>query len=415
MESTVTLPLLGEGIQSGTVVKVLVGPGKTVAAGDPLIEIESGKAIVPVPSPYAGTVERVVVREGQEIPVGQQIVTMAVEEKEEQPASPVEKKIEALPPLEKRVEGKEDASPPMSEPESESDYDTHAGPAARKLARELGVELAHVRGTAPGGRVTPDDVKAYVRSFTHYIKNGTDRAASSAVPAIADDADVEARPMSGLRKAVAQAMETSRQIPHVFHFHDLDVTEIMQALKALKQKKVSITIAAVLIKAVAEVLKEMPAFNASVDMAAHQMRFNKSIHIGIAIDTKAGLIVAVMREVDTKEVLAIGDEIRILAQKANDRTLEQGELYGAGFNISNLGALDASYFTPLIVPPQVATLGVGRARPMPVYTDGIWLPRDMLPLSLSYDHRAIDGADAARFMQKLTEVWNKIVLVPELP
>lgn len=344
MSTSITLPELGEGIESGVIAKLVVKLGDRIDAGAPLVELETGKAIVPVPSPASGVVKAIHVKEGEEIKVGQKLIDLDGEQKE----------------------------PPIL-----------AGPATRKLARERGVDLHTIKGTENSGRISKADVEALERE----------------------------EPLSQLRKMVAKSMsQSAAEIPHVFQFHHVDVTTVTEKIKEWKSVASPVTMTAVLIKVLGTILAEMPKFNASLDMNTAKVRYHASIHLGVAVDTEAGLIVPVLRDANHKSLVDIAVRLKQLAEKARARTLTPAELKGATFTLSNLGGIGGGLFTPLINPPEVALLGVARSVITPIYEQGAWVPKTMLPIVLAYDHRLIDGADAARFVVRLAELLNVPVI-----
>jgi pyruvate dehydrogenase E2 component (dihydrolipoamide acetyltransferase) len=416
MQETVKLPRLGEDVVSGTVVKIVASPGDKVATGDTLIEIETGKALVPVPSSVSGKITELIVRQGQEIRVGEPLVVI---ETEEVPSAGVA--LEGGLPMAHRSRMRSSTSgKPSSDRTPERAITVidqrvritspvSAGPAARKLARELGVEINYVTGTRAGGRVDKEDIKAYVRDLMYFMRAAQARQKRDRLPDLSLDFSrfgaVERKPLSPLRKTVAARMSAAwDEIPHVFQFHEVDIGATLEALEALKKRGEPVTLTAMLVQALASILQEMPNFNASLDLENGMQVLKKDVHMGIAVDTEAGLIVPVLKDAEEKSVEDIARELTRLAQAARERTLKPEELQGASFTLSNLGGIGGGPFTPLINPPQVAVLGVARSIVKPVYKGKKWVPRTFLPLTLAYDHRLIDGADAARFMVRLEKL-----------
>lgn len=378
----IRLPQLTEGADSGTVVNVLVQEGQKVKQGDTLLELENQKAVAPIPSTVTGTVTKIHVKQGQVLSVGQVLVSVTEETgaAESTPATPVRGE-----PVEPKAQG---------EYQSPSGAPPPASPSVRKMALELGIDLRKVRGSERGGRITTADVKAYLAQLQQ-------RAAGSKTPSAEKIpfekwGPVTRKPISPLRKAIAQAMVRSwTTIPHVTQFDEADVNALLKQIEkhapAYEKDGSRLTLTTVLIRALVPVLGKYPVFNSSWDEAAGEAVFKQTIHMGVAVDTEAGLIVPVLRNVEKKTLLELGRELPALVEKTRQRKLGSEELQGGSFTISNQGGIGGRHFTPIIHVPEVAILGVGRAA------------KGLLPLALSYDHRAIDGADAARFITALVE------------
>ncbi len=389
----IRLPQLTEGADSGTVVNVLVQEGQKVKQGDTLLELENQKAVAPIPSTLTGTVTKIHVKQGQVLSVGQVLISVTEETGAAAPAesgaAPKAAPSAAAP-----------ASVLPAGPTSDFEYQSASGapppasPAIRKMALELGIDLRKVRGSERGGRITTADVKAYLAQLQQ-------RAAGSKTPAAEKIpfekwGPVTRKPISPLRKAIAQAMVRSwTTIPHVTQFDEADVTALLKQIEkhapAYEKDGSRLTLTTVLIRALVPVLEKYPVFNSSWDEAAGEAVFKQTIHMGVAVDTEAGLIVPVLRNVEKKTLLELGRELPALVEKTRQRKLGSEELQGGSFTISNQGGIGGRHFTPIIHAPEVAILGVGRAA------------KGLLPLALSYDHRAIDGADAARFITALVE------------
>ena len=420
MSKEFKLPELGENVASGTVGKVLVKPGDTVAAGQNVIEIETDKAVAEIPVPFGGRVVEVRVKEGGAVRVGD--VVLVVDESAEasvvQPApAPVAPVAPAPVPAPAAPEAASDA-PPVPAPGAVAHPGAvRAAPSVRQMARELGIDLNDVPSADPSGRVTAADVLAYSRvlSAAHAAATAAP-AASGAVPA-EESADMVngkwgmtvQQPMNTVRLKTAERMTVSwTTIPHVTHFDKADITALEEVrLKAAKKVDAAggkLTVTSFVIKALAEALKRFPKFNASIDLEAQRVLLKKYYNIGVAVDTPNGLLVPVLRDVDRKSLTQISVELPELAKKARDRKLALDDMQGGTFTVSNLGGLGGSGFTPIINAPEVAILGMSRTQIEPVWSHGQFAPRLMLPLSLSYDHRLIDGADAARFLRWLVEV-----------
>jgi pyruvate dehydrogenase E2 component (dihydrolipoamide acetyltransferase) len=426
MAEEIKLPALGENVPGGDVVEIKVAIGDTVTQGQDLIEVEAEKSTVPVPSPMAGKVTKILVQKGQKITTGQGIVLVESANGQAKPAEspqqPEAKHPEAKQPEAKQPEAKQpEAKPatpaaaaaprPAAPPAPLADGDVvPAGPATRRLAREWGVDLGQVPGGGPQGRVTTDDVKTYIRTLA---AGGGGRGIAPALPDFAKWGAVERKPFDSIRKRTADAVTLAwTTIPAVTQ-HDLaDVTDIEAFRKQQEGRGPKLTITAFVLKACAIVLKQFPNFNASLDIHAGQLVLKRYYHLGVAVDTEHGLVVPVLRDVDHKSVHDIGKEMTELAERARQRKLKPDDMQGATFTISNLGGIGGTGFSPIVNWPQVGILGLSRSRLQPAYIAGQLVPRLMLPLSLSYDHRVVDGADAARFARRMAELLeNPLVML----
>ena len=416
MSKEFRLPELGENITSGSVAKVLVAPGDVIAAGQNVLEIETDKAVAEIPCAIAGKVVEVQVQEGQKINVGDVILILDEQAATAEPpvAEKPKAKSEAPPPREKSAPAAE-VSPPRPAPSIARQGPARAAPSVRQLAREHDVNLNEVPSSDPGGKITAQDVLAFVaaqsarQTTSQDVDNARTMARGSSGAAEADKwGPVDVEPMNAIRnKAAEHLTQCWNTIPHVTHFDKADITELeaFRLRYAAKAEKAGarLTITAFLLKALPEALKRFPRFNASVDMDKRTIILKRYYHLGLAVDTPNGLVVPVLRDVDQKNVLEISLETAALAERARDRKLTLEELQGGAFTVSNLGGLGGYAFTPIINAPEVAILGVSRSQTEAVYVDGDLKPRLMLPLSLSYDHRVIDGADAARFLRFVAE------------
>jgi len=435
----VELPFLAEGVEGGDVVQVLVHEGDQVTEGQSLIELETDKATVPVPAPAAGKITRLLVRQGDHLKVGQALVELEGADGEAQaskisaPERPAIAPAPQPPPaveaahansVQQREGHKAPPSPPSEQPATEP---VHAAPAAdrlqsaaattiaappsvRRLARELGVDLTQVKGSEAGGRITAEDVKAYVRERTRRLgspssRDGNDKG--GVFTTMYGSERREALP-SIRRKIVATMTQAWTTIPHVHQFQDADITDLLQLHKRyapqFKQKGATLTLTILFLKAVTHALKLYPQFNATLDLTNGEVIYKDYYNIGVAVDTPAGLIVPVVHNVDQKDLLQISLELADLAERTRKREIKLEELRGATFTVSNMGGLGAGPFTPIIYPPQVAILGVGKGRMTPVYREGQFVPRTMLPLCVAYDHRLIDGSDGVRFTNEIVKV-----------
>jgi pyruvate dehydrogenase E2 component (dihydrolipoamide acetyltransferase) len=410
-EVEVKLPELGEGIAGGDVVSVRVKAGDRIERDQTLLEIETDKAVVEVPSPVAGEVASVAAKSGVKLKVGSLICVVRTSGK---PAAiAAESATPAVPAAEVPVAAASVSAAAQAAvvvpalPAPEYGAVVPAGPAVRRLARELGADLRQVRGTGRFGRITLDDLKGWVKGRLA----GAPAAQGPAVEPLEDFSKygpVEKVALSSLRKKIAAQMELAWRTPMVTHFDEVDVTEVEAWRKErsaeLKAKGASLTITAIAIKACAAALREFPGVNASIDLARGEMVLKRHYHIGVAVDTPAGLIVPVVRDADTKTLTEISLELAALAARAKERKLGVEDLRGATFTITNLGGLGGVAFTPIVNPPQAAILGIARGALKPVWNGKKFEPRLMLPLCLSYDHRVIDGADGARFTSRVARL-----------
>jgi len=409
------LPDLGEGLTEAEIVKVLVHEGEDVREDAPLLEVETDKAQVEIPSPMSGRVEKVHVQAGQTVKVGQVLVSFG-----EAGAPPGTKPVAA--------DGRARQVPTPSSGARVTEGPVPATPATRRLARELGVDLRTVAGSGSGGRVTDDDVrgaasasKAPAAASTRAaaaperheparpaIERGPAKPLASVglqappLPSFEQWGPIERQPLSHLRRTIAERMTLSATvIPHVTHFDKADITDldalIRRNLEAARAQGVTLTLTSFLMKAAALALRAHPQFNASLDPAAGELIVKRYCHLGVAVATERGLIVPVIRDVDRKPLLEIQRELGALAQRVRDGKATLDDLKGGTFTITNIGALGGTGAIPIINYPEVAILGVARGREEAVVRDGQIVPRLLLPLSLTFDHRVADGADGARF------------------
>ena len=402
MSRPFVLPDLGEGLTEAEIVAVLVREGDVIQEDAPLLEVETDKAQVEIPSPASGRVERVHVRPGQTVKVGAVLITFADPTDGAPRTAPAPPAAAAAPVTEAQPARARDGRP------------VPATPATRRLARELGVDLQGVRGTGPGGRLTDDDVRAAAGSSRTAPAPKAPAPPSEAkplapvgiepppLPRFEQWGPVERQPLSHLRRTIAERMALSASvIPHVTHFDRADITEldaiIRRNLDGARERGVTLTLTGFLLKAAALALKAHPQFNASLDPAAGAMVLKHYYHLGIAVATDRGLIVPVMRDVDKKPLLELARELAALAQRVREGKAALDDLRGGTFTITNIGALGGTGAIPIINYPEVAILGVARAREEVVVRDGQIVPRLMLPLTLTFDHRIADGADGARF------------------
>lgn len=415
MATEFKLPEVGEGIDSGTVVSVLVSVGDTIAVDQPVIEMETDKAVIEVPSSVSGTVESINVEANAQVQVGQVILTVTETAGTEPPAAAVEPSPPATSEKETMTEeaertvdmltteesGDGTAGPAASRPPVEQAL-VAAAPSVRRLAREQGIDIHRVQGSGIIGRISASDLARHASATP---------PAAAAVPAFelpdfSRWGNTERQPMSGIRKATVRSMTTAwATVPMVTHFDEADATEFEALRKRYRSKAeaagAKLTPTAVLVKIVAAALRRFPDFNASIDTESEEIIYKDFINMTVAVDTDQGLLVPVIKDADRKNIIELAVELDELAQKARDRKLAPDEMQGGTFSISNLGGIGGTGFTPIVSPPQVAILGVSRSRYQPAYNaeTGEFTARLLMPLAVTYDHRLIDGAAAARFLR----------------
>jgi pyruvate dehydrogenase E2 component (dihydrolipoamide acetyltransferase) len=441
------LPELGENIDSGDLVRLMISPGARVSEGQPVMELETDKAVVEVPSTVSGVVREVKVKEGQKVKVGAVIFTL-----EGGPAPVVDAPRRHEPvehvsgqqaarlsfQLAMRAEGKteEQALPPdqpfavppaFSMPVqlgkvagTEQRDPAPAAPHVRRLARELGVDIHGVQGSGPGGRISEDDVKLHAKNaLASAVTAAQAPRASFVEPELPDFSKwgkTERVSMRGVRRKTAEHLRQAwNTIPHVTQQDRADITELEQ-LRArfaprAEEAGGKMTVTAIALKVCASALKVFPQFNASIDMGKEEIIYKQYINIGVAVDTDRGLLVPVIRDVDKKNIVELAAEMTQLSKKARDRKLTPEEMEGGTFTITNLGGIGGTGFSPIVNHPEVAILGLSRSRMEPEWVNNKFEPRLILPLSLSYDHRLIDGADAARFLRWIAEAFEQPFLL----
>jgi pyruvate dehydrogenase E2 component (dihydrolipoamide acetyltransferase) len=424
MARELVLPELGENITSGIVVKVLVKVGDSVEEGQPVIELETDKAVVEVPAEAAGVISAVYVKEGEEIQVGQPIVSLESSSTETAPqevVSQIPPEPEATPKddLEKETTPPVEHQPETAPVTTVSSAAAPAAPNVRRFAREIGVDINSVPGTGPGGRISVDDVKAYAKQRSRVpqpahapITGGV----AEPLPDFSQWGEVERQPMSMVRrKTAAHLAHAWSTIPHVTHFDEADITALESFRKThgvtVEAAGGKLTLTGILLKIVAAALKRFPQFNAAVDIANNAIIYKKYYNIGVAVDTERGLLVPVVRAVNEKSITALCVELTRLARRARSKKLTIEEMQGGNFTISNLGGIGGTAFTPIIHSPEVAILGVSKGQTKARYRNGHLDPRLILPMSLSYDHRIIDGADAARFLTWIVRAIEQPLLL----
>lgn len=419
------LPELGENIDSADVLTVLVKVGDVIEKDQGILEIETDKATIEVPSTLSGKVIEVLIKAGEKAKVGQTLIKVAVEDsgtnfsavqvvKEEAKPAPVRaaaEKPEAKGERESINFSERDSQPPIQKGAAP------AAPSVRRLARELGVDINKVNGSGPANRITMDDVKYYVKKLNE--ERSSQPAAGfrqEPLPDFSKYGGIEKKPMSNIRSKAAEHLTYAwSTIPHVTQHDKVDITELEKLRKQLnpkiEKKGGKLTVTSILLKVIASALKVFPQFNSSIDLEKKEVIFKKYFNIGIAVDTEHGLIVPVIKNVDQKNITELSIELNTIAEKARIRKISLEELQGGCFSITNLGGIGGTSFTPIVNSPEVAILGVSRSSYEPVYIDGKFEPRLILPLSLSYDHRIINGADAARFLRWVCEALEQPIKI----
>lgn len=420
MKYVFRLPDVGEGIAHADIVEYLVKVGDKVEADQPVLRIETDKAVVDLPAPVAGTVVEIPFKPGDTASIGDPLLIIETEAEVTEAAPPPEREKPRERPKEPeaRVEGKpaRKEEPKEGEPakkEKEVARRVLATPHTRQIARELKVDISTVKGSGPHGRITDEDVrKAASEVVAPAPKAPT--AAAVQVPATAGFDFEKYGPtkrveFKGVRKRIAEVMVRSvSTIPHVTHFDEADVTELLEVVERerplAESRSIKLTILSFLAKSAATALREYPMMNSSLDEETGELVLKEYIHIGMATDTEAGLMVPVIRDVDRKSIMQIAAELQELSRKARDRTIDLEDLRGGSFTITNVGAIGGNWATPIILHPQVAILCSMRAKPKPVVRDGEIVVRTIMPLTLSFDHRVLDGASAGRFTNRVSEL-----------
>jgi pyruvate dehydrogenase E2 component (dihydrolipoamide acetyltransferase) len=423
----VTVPDLGD-FSDVPVIEIHVRPGDAVAAEDPLVTLESDKATMDIPSPAAGTVRELRISIGDRVTVGQPILLLD----QSDGATPVEQlaaeTVEQEEPAEVVAEHARRSAeaahpptapggPPVSATAAPPDFTgVHAGPSVRRLARELGVDLGTVSGSGPKGRITKDDLLRRVSGPQQAAP--APAAAGGGIPEIPPQdfskfGPVETQPLSRIQRVSGPHLHRSwLNVPHVTHDDDADITELDVYRKELDAEATAggyrVTLLSFLLKASVSALREFPRFNSSLTPEKDALVLKRYFHIGVAVDTPDGLVVPVIRDVDRKGIRQLSQELGEVSARARDGKLTATDLQGGCFTISSLGGIGGTSFTPLVNAPEVAILGVVRSKTAPVWDGASFVPRLMLPLSLSYDHRVIDGAAAARFTRYLCHVLEDV-------
>lgn len=434
------MPDIAENVEKGTIAAVLVSEGDKVSVDQPLVEIETDKASTDIPSEFEGVVDEIRVKEGDEVKVNQVIMVIETEEEEGKDAEEKEKpegedkedSQEEEKGSEKEKEDKKKIEEGKGEQEEEEEEDADAekiekeeqkgkeerpeqkrklsevpaAPSVRRLAREMEVDITQVKGSGPGNRITAEDVKK------HAEKPGEGEAkekpkAEEKLPDFSQWGPVSREKVKTIRRLTAEnVLKSWQNIPHVTHFDEADITNLENFRKNYQKKAekegVKLTVTAILLKITGFALQKFPRFNATLD--DNEIIFKHYFNVGVAVDTPQGLLVPVIRDVNSKSLIQLSVELDELAKKARERKISPDEMQGGNFTISNLGGIGGTAFTPIVLPPQVAILGVSRAEYKPVYDGDELKKRMIIPLSVSYDHRIIDGADGARFLRWICDV-----------
>ena len=415
MESKIILPELGENIEAADVSAVLVAVGDEIQRDQPVIEVETEKASLEVPASADGRVTELKVSAGDTVKVGQVILVLEAAAA----AGPAETKTPRPKPEPKKEPGKPVSEPPRpvvaaalpTRPEGSTLAPlVPAAPSVRALARELGVDIRQVTGSAAAGRITRQDVKAHAKQLIVAARAGA--APGRPLPDFSRWGEVVREPLTRIRRATAENLAHAwNVVPHVTQFDRSDISDLerdrKQANQQLEAGAAKLTVTAIILKNVADALVRFPKFNASLDLDAGELVLKQYVHLGVAVDTPRGLLVPVVRDAEKKSVAQIAAEVTDLALRAREKKLRPDEMSGAGFTVTNLGGLGTTYFSPIVNWPEVAILGVGRAEYQPVLDGKKFRPRLILPLSVSYDHRVIDGADAARFLRSVAEALEQ--------
>jgi pyruvate dehydrogenase E2 component (dihydrolipoamide acetyltransferase) len=413
MKKELKIPEIAENVETGIVAAVLLSAGDKVDEDQAVIELETDKATADIPSSYTGTIDEILVKEGDEVKVGQTfaVVELAEEKGEGEKEEEEEPKEEKAPKAEQQEEKQEEEEPPKDEkqdsdtPEPEDMSDVPAAPSVRRLAREKDIDLLKVKGSGPGGRILKEDIEKL-------DAGGKDKAAApeqakkakTSLPDFSKWGNISREPMNNIRRVTAESMgQAWTSIPHVTQFDEADITDLeafRQKNKAAYEKQGGkLTVTALLLKVATFALQRFPRFNSSIDIENQEIIQKHYYNIGVAVDTEKGLLVPVIKNSERKSLLDLAKELGEMAQKARDKKLGLDEMQGGNFTISNLGGIGGTGFTPIVYAPQVAILGVSESQYKQVYKDGEFQKRLIMPLSLSYDHRVIDGAEGARFLR----------------
>ncbi len=439
MAQEIRVPEVSDGVKQGTVISLAVKAGDRVTADQTLLEMETDKAVVAIPAPEAGVISEVLVGEGSVVKIGDVIMkletgaatakpaataatapapaTPAAAPAASTPARPAVAAAQPLPPaVEAAAPARMSGVPVDLTTVRTGDAVAPAAPSVRRLARELGVDIYQVQGTGPAGRISEDDVRAFVRAAMQRLTGGGAAVAGGEFPGLHAQrplpdftkwGPVRTEPLSRVREITADAMGYAwSTIPMVTQYDRADITRLEQYRRKYNETAPAggkLTMTAFLLKVCAAALKAFPRFNSSLDLAHKELVLKEYVHIGVAVDTPNGLLVPVIRDADRKGIEKLAGELNDAAQRTRDRKISPAEMEGGTFTISNLGGIGGTAFTPIVYAPQVAILGVSRSEMAPVWNGGQFTPKLMMPLSLTYDHRVIDGADGARFLRWICE------------
>ncbi len=434
----IKIPRLGEGNSAGTVVSILVKEGMTVKKDQTVLELETEKAVAPIPATEAGVIGKILVKEGDKVAVGQTVMTLSSAGSTGTTATAPVQPVPAARPAQAAQQQAPVQQPVVQQViphaqsqdftyQSKSGFPPPASPSIRKIAKDLGIDLNHIRGSEHGGRIVMEDLKDYIQRLQSGAFAGQAApsvgAAALAKPS-AESIDfskygpVTKKKLTTLRKAIGTKMvEGWTTIPHVTQFEEANITNLMALRKKYaplyEKKKAKLTLTCFIMKVVANAFKKYPIFNSSLDENTDEVILKQYVNLGIAVDTEGGLIVPVIRNVDKKNLLELSIELQEIAEKTRARKISMEEISGGNFNISNLGSIGGTFFTPIVAKPHVAILGIGRGVVKPVLAASeakgksaakpVFEAASMLPLGLSYDHRVIDGADGARFIMEIVK------------
>jgi pyruvate dehydrogenase E2 component (dihydrolipoamide acetyltransferase) len=432
MAQEIRVPEVSDGVKQGTVISLAVAVGDKVIADQTLLELETDKAVVAIPAPSAGVIAAILVGEGEVVKIGQ--VIMTIEAKGEAatagkpPVAPVAAARAATPPVQPLPPAVEAARPdrmagvPVDLTTVRTgDAVAPAAPSVRRLARDLGVDIYQVQGTGPAGRISEDDVRAFVRATMQRITGGGARPlttgefpglhAQRPLPDFTRWGPVHTEPLSRVREITADVMGYAwSTIPMVTQYDRADITGLESHRRQFNEKapaEAKLTMTAILLKICAAALRAFPRFNSSLDLAHKELILKDYVHIGVAVDTPNGLLVPVIRDADRKDLEALAHELNEAAARTRERRISPADMEGGTFTISNLGGIGGTAFTPIVYAPQVAILGVSRSTQEPVWDGGQFTARLLMPLSLTYDHRVIDGADGARFLRWICDALEE--------
>ncbi len=402
-DQKILVPKMGD-FKNVEIIEVLVKPGQKINKNDSLITLESDKSSVEVPSTFDGTIQKLNVKVGDKVNEGDLILTLKIEEMEKTKVPEEKEKIE-----EKEIIKKKDIIPKDSISSTKTKL---ASPKVRKFARELGANVVEIPGSQRAGRITEEDVKSFVKNQVSVNKGKVEKQIYKDEYDHEEFGEIEIKELSRIKKISGpQLVRSWTEIPHVTQHDEIDITEMEKFRSSLFDyytgEKISVTPLAFITRAVVNALKDFPNFNCSINPTNNQVVYKKYFHIGFAVDTPHGLMVPKIRDVEKMSIKEIGEELKTVSKKCRDLKIDKKEFFGGSMTISSLGSIGGTFFTPIINPPEVAILGVGRSYDKMVKVNGKIVSRKILPISLSYDHRIIDGAEGARFCVHLNESLGK--------